>query len=119
MSHSTLCLSGPEHPEASSSLCCHWLCIYGLWAAYRTWFAVKRPLWLSWARLYRISSEWTHPWQDDNMRTVDDFRKDCLRELTKIKTAWPDLNYSTAQGVLILWPSKPSIPLTRHLQLAG
>ena len=42
-------------------------------------------------------------------RTVDNFRKDCLRELIKIKTAWPDLSYSTAKGVLIMSPSKPSI----------
>ena len=43
-------------------------------------------------------------------RTVDDFRKDCLRELKKIKLAWSGLNYSTAPGVLILLPSKPAIP---------
>ena len=29
-----------------------------------------------------------------------------------------DLNYAAAQGVLILWPSKPPIPPTRHFQLA-
>ena len=38
------------------------------------------------------------------------FRTDCLRELKKIKLAWPELNYSTAKGVLILhplrWPRK-------------
>ena len=37
--------------------------------------------------------------------TADNFRRKVLRELVKIKTAWPDLNYSTAKGVLILWPS--------------
>ena len=37
----------------------------------------------------------------DNL-TVQNFRKDCLRELKKIKLAWPELNYSTAPGVLIL-----------------
>ena len=49
-------------------------------------------------------------------RTVDDFRKDSLRELKKIKLAWPDLHYATAKGVLILYPSKPAIPpaLTQH-----
>ena len=49
-------------------------------------------------------------------RTVDAFRTDCLRELIKIKVAWPDLNYSTEKGVLVLWPSKPVIAPTR-LQL--
>ena len=42
-------------------------------------------------------------------RTVDYFRTDCLRELKKIKMAWPDLNYATTQGVLILLPAKPVI----------
>ena len=42
-------------------------------------------------------------------RTVLDFRRKVLRELKKIKIAWPDLNYTTAPGVLILHPSTPSI----------
>ena len=52
----------------------------------------------------------------DNL-TVQNFRKDCLRELKKIKLAWPELNYSTAPGVLILHPSTPAIaPLNQsHL----
>ena len=44
--------------------------------------------------------------------SVRDFRTDCLRELKKIKLAWPDLNYATAKGVLILSPSKPAIAPT-------
>ena len=40
------------------------------------------------------------------------FRRDCLRELKKIKIAWPDLHYTTAKGALILSPS----PLARALQ---
>ena len=57
---------------------------------------------------------------DSNIRlgedfTVQDFRKDCLRELKKIKMAWPGLNYFTPKGVLVLSPSTPSIP---RLQLA-
>ena len=53
-----------------------------------------------------------------NKLVVNDFRKDCLRELKKIKLAWPGLNYATAPGVLILLPSTPVIspsPETRHL----
>ena len=30
--------------------------------------------------------------------TVQNFRKDCLRELKKIKMAWPDLHYQTVKG---------------------
>ena len=53
------------------------------------------------------------PAKENNRRTVDDFRKDCLRELKKIRAAWPDLNYATAKGVLILHPSTTVIP-RRH-----
>ena len=84
-----------------------------LWLTYRT-FALKRPLRLSWVCLYRQFG--VNPAKADNHYTVKNFRKDCLRELGKIKVAWPDLNYSTAQGVLIVWPSKPAIVPAR-LQL--
>ena len=40
---------------------------------------------------------------------VQNFRRRILRELKKIKLAWPGLNYSTAPGVLILLPSVPAI----------
>ena len=77
-----------------------------LWLTYRT-FTLKRPLRLSWGRLYRQFG--VNPAQAGENRTVQAFRADCLRELKKIKLAWPDLNYATAHGVLILWPSKPSV----------
>ena len=84
-----------------------------LWVVYRT-FTLKRPMRLSWARLYRQFG--VNLAQAGDPRTVDAFRTDCLRELKKIKTAWPELNYVTAQGVLILRSSKPAIAPTR-LQL--
>ena len=84
-----------------------------LWLTYRT-FTLKRPLRLSWGCLYRQFG--VNPAKADDHYTVKNFRKDCLRELGKIKVAWPDLNYSTAQGVLIVWPSKPAIVPAR-LQL--
>ena len=77
-----------------------------LWLTYRT-FTLRRPLRLSWARLYRQFG--AAPARANDNRTVQDFRKGCLRELIKIKTAWPDLAYAKAQGVLVLWPSKPAI----------
>ena len=80
------------------------------WLIYRT-FSLQSPLWLSWRQLYRQFG--TDPAKESNKITVNDFRKDCLRELKKIKTAWPDLNYTTAKGVLILSPSKPTIKPTR------
>ena len=84
-----------------------------LWLTYRT-FTLRHPLRLSWARLYRQFG--AKPAKANDNRTVQDFRKGCLRESIKIKTAWPDLAYATAQGVLVLWPSKPAILPTR-LQL--
>ena len=84
-----------------------------LWLTYRT-FALKKPLRIAWKGLYRQFG--ADPAKANNRRTVDDLRKDCLRELKKIKTPWPSLNYATAKGVLILYPSAPSI-LPAHRRL--
>ena len=87
-----------------------------LWLVYRT-FALRAPLWLSWPMLYRQFG--ADPTKADDKRTVNDFRTDSLRELKKIKLAWPDLHYATAKGVLILYPSKPAIaPTTGPQRLA-
>ncbi len=78
-----------------------------LWVAYRT-FTLNRPLRLSWRQVYcQFGSDQA---QAGDKNIVNDFRTKCLRELKKIKLAWPDLKYATATGVLILSPSKPSIP---------
>ena len=78
-----------------------------LWLNYRT-FSLTRPLQLTWRQLYRQFG--LDPDKSSDKQTVKNFRRKILRELKKIKTAWPDLNYSTAPGVLILYPSKPAIP---------
>ena len=78
-----------------------------MWLTYRT-FSLDGPKRLSWPMLYQQFG--VDPARGGNRVTVDNFRKDCLRELKKIKTTWPDLNYSTAPGLLILYPSKPAIP---------
>ena len=85
-----------------------------LWVTYRT-FSLQRPLRLSWRQLYRQFG--ADPAKENDKFIVNAFRTDCLRELKKIKTAWTELNYSTAKGVLILWPSKPAIPTTRQFSL--
>ena len=87
-----------------------------LWLVYRT-FALRAPLRLSWPTLY--SQFGADPNKADNRRTVDDFRKDSLRELKKIKLAWPDLHYATAKGVLILLPSTPAIAPLNQGQLTS
>ena len=77
-----------------------------LWLVYRT-FPLRAPLRLSWRQVYRQFG--AHPDKASDKRTVDNFRTKCLRELKKIKLAWPDLNYTTPPGVLILYPSVPHI----------
>ena len=68
------------------------------------------PLRLSWRQLCRqFGSEQA---QAGDKFVVRNFRTQALRELKKIKMAWPDLNYATARGVLILHPSKSAVPPT-------
>ena len=87
-----------------------------LWAVYRT-FSLTRPLRLSWRQVYRQFG--AHPDKSSDNNTVQAFRYKVLRELKKIKLAWPGLNYTTAKGVLILHPSTPSIAPSDHRQLAS
>ena len=78
-----------------------------LWLVpYRT-FVLKRPLRLSWRQLYHQFD--ADPSKLGGHDTVQNFRRKVLRELIKIKAAWPDLKYATARGVLILSPSTPAI----------
>ena len=78
-----------------------------LWLTYRT-FTLKHPLQLSWRQLYRQFG--SNPAKATEKYTVRDFRADSLRELKKINRAWPDLNYHTVTGGLVVSPSPPRIP---------
>ena len=77
-----------------------------LWLTYRT-FALRAPLRLSWRQVYRQFG--LYPDKAHDKRSVLDFRRNVLRELKKIKLAWPELNYTTAKGVLIRLPLTPAI----------
>ena len=66
-----------------------------LWLNYRN-FALCAPLRLSWRALYRQFG--ADPAKANDKLIVNAFRTDSLRELKKIKIAWPELNYTTAQG---------------------
>ena len=82
-----------------------------LWLTYRT-FALKSPQQLTWRQLCQQFG--TDPAKASDKFIVRNFRQNVLRELKKIKLAWPDLNYTTAPGVLILLPSTPTIaPLSQ------
>ena len=87
-----------------------------LWLVYRT-FPLRAPLRLTWQQVYRQFG--LHPDKASDKRTVLNFRSQALRELKKIKLAWPGLNYSIAPGVLILHPSIPAIAPLNQDQLAS
>ena len=87
-----------------------------LWLVYRT-FTLRAPQRITWRQVYRQFG--LHPDKASDKRTVLDFRRKVLRELKKIKLAWPGLNYATAPGVLILHPSRPAIPPLDQVQLTS
>ena len=87
-----------------------------LWLVYRT-FSLRAPLRLTWRLLY--SQFGAHPANASDRVTVSNFQRKVLRELKKIKIAWPGLNYSTAPGVLILHPSIPAIAPLNQGQLTS
>ena len=87
-----------------------------LWLVYRT-FTLRAPLRLTWRHLYRQFG--AHPAKASDKFTVHAFRYKVLRELKKIKLAWPELNYTTPPGVLILHPSTPVIAPLNQGQLVS
>ena len=87
-----------------------------LWLTYRT-FTLRAPQRLTWRQLYQQFG--TDPAKSSDKRIVKIFRRQALRELNKIKTAWPELNYATAPGVLILHPSTPAIAPLNQIQLTS
>ena len=87
-----------------------------LWLTYRI-FALTTPQRLTWRQLYRQFG--VDPEKASDKRTIQNFRSRAVYELKKIKLAWPELNYSTAPGVLILLPSVPTIAPLEQGQLGS
>ena len=85
-----------------------------LWLTYRT-FALTRPVRITWRQLYLQFG--TNPAKASDKFIVRNFRQNVLREVKKIKLAWPGLNYRTGKGVLFILPSKPAIPPTHQLRV--
>ena len=77
-----------------------------MWLTYRT-FGLKCPLTLSWRQLY-LQFDWEPGRLKDNV-TIQNFRRKVRRELKKIKMAWPDFNYETMRGGVVILPSPPRI----------
>ena len=75
-----------------------------LWLTYRT-FGLGAPVRLTWRQLYR---QFGSKAKTDKV-TVDHFRTRMLRELRKLKIAWPELSYRTPRGSLELYPTPPRI----------
>ena len=85
-----------------------------LWLVYRT-FPLRAPQRITWKQVYRQFG--SDPAQASDNVTVQNFRREVLRELKKIKLAWSELNYSTNPGGLILLPSTPAIAPLNQGQL--
>ena len=66
---------------------------------------------LSWPQIYRQFG--VNPSNASDKVTVQAFRRKVLRELIKIKLAWPELCYRTVRGGLVVSPSPPRIAATR------
>ena len=80
-----------------------------LWLTYRT-FNLKTPLCLSWRQIYRQFGADPSRVTAGRVFDASRFRAVCLRELKKIKRAWPGLYYHTVTGGLVIDPSPPCIP---------
>ena len=79
-----------------------------LWLTCRL-FTASAPLRLSWPQLYRQLG--AHP-EATSTVAVQNLRQDIIRELEKLRVAWPQLRFSIAPGALILMPAKPRIAPT-------
>ena len=78
-----------------------------LWLTYRL-FGLKVPVRLTWRQIYR---QFGSTPKTDEM-TITNFRAKVLRELRKLKIAWPELAYSTPRGYLEMQPTPPRITAT-------
>ena len=81
-----------------------------MWLSYKT-FALyrqrKKPERLAWDQLYRQFG--ANPSQADDKNTVQNFRKDVLREIAKLKLCWPELDVTSTTGALEVRGCEPSI----------
>ena len=87
-----------------------------VWLVYRT-FTLRAPLCLSWRQVLRQFG--ADPAKESRKNSVQNFRRQCLREMKKIGRAWPDLSYHTVTGGLVIEPCPPRIPPSVQLRLIG
>lgn len=81
-----------------------------MWLSYKTFTIYsqkKKPERLSWERLYMQFG--ADPAKAEDKYVIRDFRKDVLRELKKLRAAWPALDFTTPTGCLEIRGCPPSI----------
>jgi hypothetical protein len=66
---------------------------------------LKKPVAISWRQLH---AQFGADYAGDK-NGMDKFTKAAKRELTKIKAAWPELDYETPRGRLLIRPGEPSV----------
>ena len=76
-----------------------------LWLVYRT-FGLKGSLRLSWRALYQ---QFGAEQAGGDQQAVWNFRRQCIRELRKIRTAWPKFTFGLPYGALVIHPTTPRI----------
>ena len=77
-----------------------------LWLTYKL-HHLEKPDKLSFRRLYGQFA--AHP-EKTGKFAIRDFRKDLLRELEKLHTAWPEFTYRVLLGHLVLRPTRSRVP---------
>ena len=85
-----------------------------MWLVYRT-FTLTAPITLTWRQLFRQFG--ADPSKASNKKSVSRFRDSVLREMKKINRAWPDLEYRTVTGGLVIEPCPPRIPPSAQFRL--
>lgn len=81
-----------------------------MWLSYKTFTLFrqgKKPERLGWDQLYRQFG--ADPSLADDKTTVQNFRKDVLREIAKLKLCWPELDVRSTIGALEIRGCAPSI----------
>ncbi len=81
-----------------------------MWLSYKTFTLYRqkrKPERLAWDQLYRQFG--SDPALAADKTTVQNFRKDALREIAKLKLCWPTLDVRTTMGGLEICPCEPSI----------
>ena len=82
-----------------------------MWLSYKTYrlYTLKqKPEKLAWERLYvQFAAD---PSKVNDQYAINNFRKDIIRELKKLKLSWRTLDYATPKGCLEIRPCPPSIP---------